>query len=127
MDFTAIAAGIITSLVPYLAKGGEKLLDKVVDEGFEQRGKIWEMTKGLFLEDNLTLLNLFEEKPEDAKTQGMFELRLGDKLKDNPEIAETLDLMLKQIPAEIKTNSINIQGNKNKVVQDVKDSTITIH
>ncbi len=126
MDFTGIAAGVITALVPYLAKGGEKLVDKMVDEGFEQRGKIWEMTKGLFLEDNLTLLNLFEENPNNAKTQGKLESKLEDKLQANPEIAKEFESLLKQIPAEMKTNSINIQGNENKVAQDVKDSTITI-
>ena len=125
MDFTVIAAGVVTALVPYLAKGGEKLVDKIVDEGFEQRGKIWEMTKGLFLEDNLTLLNLFEENPNDAKTQGKLESKLEDKLQANPEIAKEFESLLKQIPAEMKTNSINIQGNENKVAQDVKDSTIT--
>jgi len=126
MDFTEIAAGVITALVPYLAKGGEKLVDKMVDEGFEQRGKIWEMTKGLFLEDNLTLLNLFEENPNDAKTQGKLESKLEDKLQANPEIAKEFESLLKRIPVEMKTNSINIQGNENKVAQDVKDSTITI-
>ena len=126
MVFETIAAGVITALVPYLAKGGEKLVDKIVDEGFEQRGKLWEMTKGLFLEDNLTLLNLFEENPNDAKTQGKLESKLEDKLQANPEIAKEFESLLKQIPAEIKTNSINIQGNKNKVAQDVKNSTITI-
>ena len=126
MDFTVIAAGVVTALVPYLAKGGEKLVDKIVDEGFEQRGKIWEMTKGLFLEDNLTLLNLFEENPNDAKTQGKLESKLEDKLQANPEIAKEFESLLKQIPAEMKTNSINIRGNENKIAQNVKDSTITI-
>ncbi len=126
MDFTAIAAGIITALVPYLAKGGEKLVDKVVDEGFAQRGKIWEMTKGLFLEDNLTSLNLFEENPTDPKNQNKLESKLEDKLEANPEIAKEFETLLKQIPAEIKSNSINIQGDNNKVAQDIKDSTITI-
>lgn len=126
MDFTMIAAGVITALVPYLAKGGEKLAEKIAEEGFEQRGKIWDMTKSLFLEDNLTLLNLFEQNPADAKTQGRLEIRLEDKLQANPEIAKEFETLLKQLPAEKKTNSVNIQGNENKVVQDVKDSTITI-
>jgi hypothetical protein len=127
MDFTMIAAGIITALVPYLAKGGEKLVEKVVDEGFEQRSKIWEMTKGLFLEDNLTSLNLFEENPTDTKLQNKLESKLEDKLAANPEIAKEFEALLKQIPAETKTNSINVQGDNNKVAQDIKDSTITIN
>lgn len=127
MDFTAIAAGVVTALVPYLAKGGEKLVDKVVDGGFEQRSKLWEMAKDLFQEDELTLLNLFEENPNDAKIQGKLEGKLEDKLKANPEMAGKLDSLVKQIPAEIKTNSINIQGDNNKTAQDIKDSTITIN
>lgn len=126
MDFTMIASGVITALIPYLKKGGEKLVDKAVDEGFAQRGKIWEMTKGLFLEDNLTLLNLFEENPDDAKTQGKLESKLEDKLQAKPEIAREFESILKQIPGEMKTNSVNITGDNNKVAQDIKDSTITI-
>jgi hypothetical protein len=126
MDFTMIAAGVVTALVPYLAKGGEKLAEKAAEEGFAQRGKLWEMTKGLFLEDNLTSLNLFETNPTDAKTQNKLESKLEDKLEANPEIAREFESMLKQIPAEIKTNTINIQGDNNKIAQDIKDSTITI-
>ena len=113
MDFTGIAAGVITALVPYLAKGGEKLVDKIVDEGFEQRGKIWEMTKGLFLEDNLTLLNLFEENPNDAKTQGKLESKLEDKLQANPEIAKEFESLLKQIA--IKKSVSGLQCNASKL------------
>ena len=127
MDFTAIAAGIITALIPYLVKGGEKIAEKVAEEGFEQRGKIWEMTKGLFRPNELTALNLFEENPTDAKNQNKLESKLEDKLEANPEIAKEFEALLKQIPAEIKTNVVNIHGNENKVVQDVKDSTITIN
>lgn len=126
MDFTAIAAGVITALVPYLAKGGEKLAEKIVEEGFEQRGRIWERAKGLFHGDELTLLNLFEENPDDAGTQGKLENKLEHKLQANPDIAREFEALLKQIPAEVKINTINIHANDAKVVQDVKDSTITI-
>ena len=127
MDFAMIATGIVTALVPYLAKGGEKLAEKLAEHGFEQRAKIWETAKGLFQEDELTLLNLFAENPNDERTQGKIEMKLEDKLKANPKIAEELDALVKQIPAEIKTNTINIQGDNNKTVQDVEGSTITIN
>ena len=70
MDFTTIAATTIATLVPYLVKGGEKLIDKITDDAIDHRGKLWELTKGLFVEDELTLLNLFKGNPDDAKTQG---------------------------------------------------------
>jgi hypothetical protein len=127
MDFITLATGIITALVPYLAKGGEKLAEKIAEEGFEQRSKIWEMAKGLFQEDELTLLNLFEQNPTDERIQGKLEGKLEDKLKANPKIARELDALVKQIPAEIKTNTINITGDNNKTVQDVEGSTITIN
>jgi hypothetical protein len=127
MDITTIAAAMISTLVPYLVKGGEKLAEKITEEGFEQRDKIWNLTKRLFPEDELTLLNLFAENPTDAKTQGKIEGKLEDKLQANPEIAQELTSLLKQIPAEMKTNSINIQGNYNQVIQDIRDSTITIN
>jgi hypothetical protein len=126
MDFATIAAGIVTAIVPYLAKKVDKLIDKTVDEGFEQRGKIWETAKGLFQEDDLTLLNLFEENPSDAKTQGKIEVKLEDKLRANPDAARELDDLLKDLPAETATNSVNIRGDQNKVAQGNSNSTITI-
>lgn len=127
MDFTAIATGIVTALVPYLKKGVEKLVEKTAEEEFAQREKIWEMTKGLFKRDELNLLKLFEENPEDERKQGMVEIRLGDKLKENPEIAKEFDALLKKIPMNIKTNTINVQGDNAKIAQDVKGSTIKIN
>lgn len=127
MDIATIAAIAVTTLVPYLVKGGEKLAEKIAEEGFEQRSKVWNVAKGLFREDELTLLNLFVENPTDAKIQGKIEMKLEDKLKANPEVAEKLDSLLKQIPASMRINTIEIRGDYNNVVQNIKDSTITIN
>lgn len=125
---TALATAAVTELVPYvLAKGGEKLIEKAAEEGFEQRGKIWQLVKGLFLEDELTLLNLFEENPEDAKTQGKLEGKIEDRLKQNPEVAAQIEKLLKNIPnTQNKQNTITQSGNDNIAAQDINDSSINI-
>lgn len=123
---------VVSAVVPYLAKGADKLLNKAVDEaveeGFEHRGKIWETVKGLFIEDELTLLNLFEQNPEDAKTQGKLEGKLEDRLKSNPAVAAQLEELLKQIPAsQTKQNTQTITGDGNIAVQDTNNSNIHIN
>src|SRR5688572_7720914 len=111
MDLTTIAAAAGVALVPYLVKGGEKLAEKAAEEGFEQRHKIWGLVKGLFTEDDMITLNLFEQEPSDARIQGRFEMKLEDKLRENQEVAKELEQLLSAIPNVTKTNFINNSGN----------------
>ena len=122
-----IASSAVTALAPFLKKGGEKLADKIAEEGFAQRGKIWELVKGIFVEDDLTTLKLFEENPENAETQAELRGELKHVLKAKPEVAEQLNELLKTIPAsQIKQNTMNITGDSNTGVQDVS-GTVNIH
>ncbi len=128
MAFIETAVSVITALTPYLIKGGEKLAEKAAEQGFEQHGKIWQIVKGLFVEDELTLLNLFEENPEDAKIQGKLEGKLEDRLKQNPDIAIQLEELLKLIPnVQSKQNTITQSGNNNIANQDISNSTINFN
>lgn len=126
---TALATAAVTELVPYvLAKGGDKLIEKAAEEGFEQRGKIWQLVKSLFVEDELTLLNLFEDNPEDARTQGKLEGKIEDRLKENPQIAKLLEELLKEIPqTQNRQNTITQSGSSNIANQDISNSTITFN
>lgn len=120
VTIATIASGAVAALTPFLKKGGEKLADKIAEEGFAQRGKIWEVVRGLFLEEDLTTLNLFEEKPENVETQAELRGELKHLLKAKPEVAEQLQALLKDLPAsEVKQNTMNIAGDNNVGVQDV--------
>lgn len=124
MDITTLTTTIITALTPYLAKGGEKLAEKLgekaAEEGFEQRGKIWQLVKSLFTQDELILLNLFADNPEDVKTQGKLEGKLEDRLKDNPEVAHMLVELVRQVQALEKNNPVpkNESNIENKEIRD---------
>ena len=51
----------MTKIVPCLLKtSGEKLIEKVAEEGFELRGKIWDIVNSQVRGEELVLLNLFE-------------------------------------------------------------------
>lgn len=128
MEFSVTALAVITVLTPYLVKGGEKLIEKTAEEGFEQRAKIWQIVKGLFVEDELTLLNLFEENPDDARIQGKLEGKLEDRLKQNPDVAKQLEELLRQIPnVQNKQNTITQSGDNNTANQDISNSTINFN
>lgn len=123
-----IASTAVGALVPLLNKGAEKLVEKGTEEAYAKRAEIWNKVKGLFAEDDLTTLNLFENDPENAATQGELRGELKHLLKANPEITEQLDELLKQLPkADAKNNAINVEGNDNNVFQDVSGSNITIN
>lgn len=127
MALEVLVPAIISALIPYLAKGGEKLVEKTVEEGFENRGKIWQMVKGLFIEDELTLLNL-EKNPENPEIQAEFRGELKHLLKANPDVILQLEELIKKLPAaQVKQNKINQTGNDNIAVQDVTGSDIKIN
>ncbi|HEX8197003.1 MAG TPA: hypothetical protein VF571_12500 [Pyrinomonadaceae bacterium] len=128
MDFTAIAAATVGALVPYLVKGGEKLTEKVVEEGFEQRSQIWESVKSLFIGDDLITLGLMEKYPDNQDMKNEVAIRLADRLKENPDVARHLEELLKQIPAsQVKQNTMTQIGNDNIGLQDISGSDIKIN
>jgi hypothetical protein len=115
MDISTLAPLAVAAIVPLLQKGAEKLVDKTAEEGFEQRGKIWNLVKGMFAEDDLTLLHLFEQNPEDARTQGKLEGKLEERLKANPDIAAQLEELIKTINQTSVNNSLNINRQDGEV------------
>lgn len=128
MDFTAIAAATVGALVPYLVKGGEKLTEKVVEEGFEQRSQIWESVKSLFIGNDLITLGLMEKYPDNEDINNEVKVRLADRLKENPDVARRLEELLKQIPAsQIKQNTMTQIGHDNIGLQDISGSDIKIN
>lgn len=127
MDFTAIAAATVGALVPYLVKGGEKLTEKVVEEGFEQRSQIWESVKSLFIGDDLITLGLMEKYPDNQDMKNEVAIRLADRLKENPDVAGRLEELLKKLEQfqtstetninyQVGDNATNIQGNRSSSI-----------
>jgi hypothetical protein len=98
---------IVSALVPYFAKAAEKIVDKSAEEIFAQRGQIWNSVKGLFVEDEMTTLNLFAENPEDAKIQGKLEGKLEERLKDSPETVKDLEALLAKLEKSVSTRITN--------------------
>lgn len=128
MPLEILVPAIVAALVPYLATGGEKLVEKTVEEGFENRAKIWQKVKGLFPDNELTTLNLFAENPDDPKLQGKVEGKLEDRLANNLNVAEELEKLLRLIPhSQVKQNTIKQTGDTNIAVQDVSGSEIKIN
>lgn len=128
VTIATIASGAITALAPFFKRGGEKLADKIAEEGFAERGKIWETVKGLFVDEDLTTLKLFEENPENVETQAELRGELKHLLKAKPEVAKELEELLKTLPvSQVNQSSINIIGNDNTAIKDVSGSTININ
>jgi flavodoxin len=127
VTIATIASGVVSALAPFFKKGGEKIADKIAEEGFDQRGKIWETVKGVFLGDDLTTLHLLEKYPENNDIQNEVKTKLEEKLTTKPAIAKELEEMLKALPvSQIKHNTINITGDGNNAVQD-NSGTVNIN
>lgn len=124
----ALATSAINAITPFLQKGGEKLTEKVVEEGFEQRSQIWESVKSLFIGDDLITLGLMEKYPDNEDIKKEVTTRLADRLKENPDVAGRLEELLKQIPAsQVKQNTMTQIGNDNIGLQDISGSDIKIN
>jgi len=127
LDITTLVPIITSTLASYLAKGGEKFAEKLgekaAEEGFEQRSKIWQLVKDLFAADELTMLDLFAENPEDAKTQGKLEVKLEDRLKDNPEVVGELIDLVNQI-TELEKNRPMLKNESKIENKKIRNSVV---
>lgn len=127
VTIAAIASAAVTALAPFFKKAGEKLADKAGEEVFAQRGRIWETVKGLFPDNELTELKLFEKYPDNKDMQTEAAAKIEEKLTAHPESAAVLQELLAKLPVSgIKQNSINITGDGNTAVQDVS-GTVNIN
>nr|HQU85348.1 hypothetical protein [Pyrinomonadaceae bacterium] len=84
VTITAIATAAVSALSPLFKKAGEKIADKAGEEIFAQRGAIWETVKGLFPDNELTELKLFEKYPDNKDMQTEAAAKIGEKLAANP-------------------------------------------
>ncbi|MBX7172032.1 MAG: hypothetical protein K1X72_13800 [Pyrinomonadaceae bacterium] len=108
MNFAALALSIYQVLSPFVSKGIDKIVEKAAEEGWTERQAIWEKVKGLFVEDDLTLLNLFKDAETDNEKKGELKGELKSYLKSNPEIAKELEELVKKVEAIEKKNSSTI-------------------
>ena len=117
MDYAAIALAVITALSPYVKKGLEKGVESfgelTAGEVFNTHKPIWDIVKGIFKADDLTLLNILETAQADDKAQGKLEGKLETHLEANPEIATQLQELLKNVPqnSDIKSYHVEIKDN----------------
>jgi uncharacterized membrane protein len=105
MDFASIALGIYTVVSPFISKGLDKIVEKAAEEGYTERKAIWDKVKGLFVEDELTLLNLFKEAKTDEKAKIKLETKLETHLQLNEATAKELDELVKKVQEIEKKNS----------------------
>src|SRR5688572_23881749 len=87
---------IVAALVPLVKKGAEKLIDKTIETGFDERRRIWDIVKGVFAEDDLTILN-FESTPDDPRIQGKLEAKLEDRLEGQPQLVKELEELMNKL------------------------------
>ena len=123
VTIATVASSAVTALVSFLTKGGETLAEKAAEEGFKKRGEIWEIVKGLFVEDDLIITN-FSANPADEKTQGKLEGKLEERLKDNPEIASNLDKLIKRLE-EMEKNQPSAKNVSKIENKDISNSFIS--
>ena len=118
---TALATSLVTALATKaFEKAGEKIGEKTGETALT-------LIKGLFTSDELITLNLSAEALQDPKAQGKLEGKLEERLAANPDVARQLEELLKQIPAEVKENTITQIGNNNQAAQDIHGSTINFN
>jgi hypothetical protein len=121
MDFAIIAAGVYTIVSPFIVKGLEKIVDEAAKDGYTERKAIWDKLKGLFAQDELTLLNLFKAAETDVKAQGKLEGKIETHLESNTATAKELEALVKTVEAIEKRNT-----SKNMLKDITEDSKIDI-
>ena len=109
-DIPALAALTLSTLTPFLAKGGEAI--------FQGIGKdIWTLVKKPFTKDReKALLEKLEANPEDEQTQGAVLYKLQEFLEDHPEFAAELAALVSAPEAQQLARQISVINSENTVI-----------
>ena len=127
IELALLASGLVSAVTPYLLKGAEKLVDKAAEEGWAQRGAIWEKIKGLFTSDSdLETLHIYQKYPKSEDVQKDVAAVLEQKMKADPQAETDLRGLFEKLPQQVKSNIINITGDGNIALQDIQGSQIHI-
>ena len=118
MDPITLAPAVLSVLLPYLVKAGEKAAEKIGETLPENAGKLWgTLTEKFAGKDAVKDL---VENPSDQDAQGAFRLQLKKALSEDPEFLAALTGLLEKAQQEaIQSNvsardggiAVNISGN----------------
>jgi hypothetical protein len=112
MDPVTLAASVLTILSPYLAKAGEKVVDKMIDTLPENAGKLWaaltEKFKGKPVAEEAVQDLANNPANEDIRT--VFRIQLKKALTEDPEFLAALEVLAKKAEAESIKNSAVASG-----------------
>ena len=97
MDPATIATGVLTVLMPYVAKGAKEFISVVGEVGYEKAKGLMEKLKSKWSGDKevTSTLENFEAKPERYKP--VLEDIMHEKLAKDPELANELSKMLQEM------------------------------
>lgn len=122
---------MIGAVVGYLAKkmkDNQSIHDFFTD--FTEASVKW--VRPIFLTDDAKpkeILTDLQEAPSDKLNTDAVENALAKILKKDPAMEKSLremyETILKKAPEMVKTNTVNVTGNDNKVYTDINNSTIT--
>jgi len=124
MDITTLSALAVTTIAPYLVKGGESIA--------EESGKsLWSwLTKWFEKEDEKPILDKLAKKPNDAETVGEVKATLKGILKGNEDLVSELTALVEAAKAQQTkmdgNSTLNVIGDYNIVNEKNVNSTITI-
>lgn len=109
-NIPALATLALTTLTPFLVKGGEAIASGIGKD-------LWGLIKKPFIKDrDKKLLEKLEENPEDAGTQGAVTHQLEGFLEDNPELAAALAELVNKPETQELAQQISVFNSENVVI-----------
>ncbi|MEL6627790.1 MAG: hypothetical protein AAFQ92_19865 [Bacteroidota bacterium] len=111
MELAAIASLTLTTLTPFLIKGGEAIAKGIGSD-------IWGLIKKPFQKnEEEDLLEEIQQAPEDDETRGAFKHQLKKFLKNDPELAKQLEEILTKSETQQAADTITLTNSQNAVVK----------
>jgi len=118
MDPITLAPAVLTVLLPYLVKAGERTAEKIGERLPEYAEKLWTTLTGKF-KDPEAAKDLITT-PEDEDTQAAFRQQIKKALTEDPALLAAVAALLEQAQQESMKNStassyrhasVNVGGN----------------
>jgi hypothetical protein len=108
MDPVTLATAVTTLLAPYIAKMGEKAMEKIGENLPEKVGNLWGAISNRFKDKPAAAdaANDFAKNAEDTDNQDAFALQLRKMLKEDESFASLLTDLLEQAKSEAGISNV---------------------
>jgi hypothetical protein len=126
MDPATIATATVVALSPYLIEAAKGAGGKVGEAAYDSVARLFKFLKSKLTGGDEKALSRLEQEPQDADNQAALRVALKEAVRQDIDFGAELEALLKALPKTAASQSANVVGDNDVVVQAAGKNISTI-